>query len=149
MHALKDALAREGGRARDDRRHRDHRLVPPAALPRRGAFDWRRSSRPAAAARRRRGVGRSDPAGFAEAAQAVFDVGTAAATARVEIAEPAPDLLDRPLGAARAQVHDTYIVAQTRDGLVDRRSARRARAARLRAHEGRRSTRRASRGRSC
>ena len=38
--------------------------------------------------------------------------------ARVEIAEPAPDLLDRPLGAARAQVHETYIVAQTRDGLV-------------------------------
>ena len=29
-----------------------------------------------------------------------------------------PDLLDRPLGAARAQVHETYIVAQTRDGLV-------------------------------
>jgi DNA mismatch repair protein MutL len=56
--------------------------------------------------------------GFAEAAQSVFDVGSAAATARVEIAEPAPDLLDRPLGAARAQVHDTYIVAQTRDGLV-------------------------------
>ena len=28
------------------------------------------------------------------------------------------DLLDRPLGAARAQMHETYIVAQTRDGLV-------------------------------
>jgi DNA mismatch repair protein MutL len=55
---------------------------------------------------------------LAEAAQAVFDVGAAAATARVEMTEPAPDLLDRPLGAARAQVHDTYIVAQTRDGLV-------------------------------
>jgi DNA mismatch repair protein MutL len=27
-------------------------------------------------------------------------------------------LLDRPLGAARAQIHETYIVAQTRDGLV-------------------------------
>ena len=36
----------------------------------------------------------------------------------MEPVEPAPDLLDRPLGAARAQVHDTYIVAQTRDGLV-------------------------------
>ena len=55
---------------------------------------------------------------FAEAAQAAFDVGTAAAVARVEVAEPAADLLDKPLGAARAQVHDTYIVAQTRDGLV-------------------------------
>jgi DNA mismatch repair protein MutL len=29
-----------------------------------------------------------------------------------------PDLLDRPLGAARAQVHETYIVTQTRDGVV-------------------------------
>ena len=36
---------------------------------------------------------------------------------RVE-AQPAPDLLDRPLGAARTQMHDTYIVAQTRDGLI-------------------------------
>ncbi len=29
-----------------------------------------------------------------------------------------PDLVDRPLGAARAQLHETYIVAQTRDGMV-------------------------------
>ncbi|MBM3530862.1 MAG: DNA mismatch repair protein MutL, partial [Alphaproteobacteria bacterium] len=47
-----------------------------------------------------------------------FDVGGAATAARVELAEPAPETLDRPLGAARAQVHETYIVAQTRDGLV-------------------------------
>jgi DNA mismatch repair protein MutL len=31
---------------------------------------------------------------------------------------PASDPVDFPLGAARAQVHETYIVAQTRDGVV-------------------------------
>jgi DNA mismatch repair protein MutL len=31
---------------------------------------------------------------------------------------PSPEHLDSPLGAARTQLHDTYIVAQTRDGLV-------------------------------
>jgi DNA mismatch repair protein MutL len=56
--------------------------------------------------------------GLAEAAQAAFDVGGPSADARVDQVEPLPDLLDRPLGAARAQVHETYIVAQTRDGLV-------------------------------
>jgi DNA mismatch repair protein MutL len=37
-----------------------------------------------------------------------------------EPAAPAPafDPVDFPLGAARAQVHETYIVAQTRDGVV-------------------------------
>ncbi|MFI4964461.1 MAG: DNA mismatch repair endonuclease MutL [Caulobacterales bacterium] len=37
-----------------------------------------------------------------------------------EEAGPAPvfDAVDYPLGAARAQVHETYIVAQTRDGVV-------------------------------
>ena len=38
---------------------------------------------------------------------------------RAAAAEPAPaDLLDRPLGAARAQLHETYIVAQTRTSVV-------------------------------
>jgi DNA mismatch repair protein MutL len=32
--------------------------------------------------------------------------------------EPSADLLDRPLGAARTQIHQTYIVSQTRDGLI-------------------------------
>jgi len=56
--------------------------------------------------------------GFAELAQAVFDVGMPSADARAELAPSASDLLDRPLGAARAQLHETYIVAQTRDGIV-------------------------------
>src|SRR5581483_5025814 len=58
------------------------------------------------------------PRGFAEVAQAAFDVGTPAADLRVEEAEPAAEQVEQPLGAARAQVHETYIVAQTRDGLV-------------------------------
>jgi len=56
------------------------------------------------------------PAGFAEAAQAAFEVGGPSADARMHEAEP--DAIDRPLGAARAQIHETYIVAQTRDGVV-------------------------------
>ncbi|HEX6860936.1 MAG TPA: DNA mismatch repair endonuclease MutL [Caulobacteraceae bacterium] len=52
--------------------------------------------------------------------------GVAQATARVEapepfaVAQPADviDPVDYPLGAARAQIHETYIVAQTRDGIV-------------------------------
>eukprot|EP01037_Dinobryon_pediforme_P015435 gene15435-15577_t len=35
-----------------------------------------------------------------------------------EAQQPVPELEDFPLGAARAQLHATYIVAQTRDGLV-------------------------------
>jgi DNA mismatch repair protein MutL len=56
--------------------------------------------------------------GLAEAAQAVFDTGAPSADVRAESFAPHPDLIERPLGAARAQVHETYIVAQTRDGLV-------------------------------
>ena len=56
-------------------------------------------------------------AAFAEPGQAAFDVGTPAADVRFEQAPPA-DLLDRPLGAARTQIHENYIVSQTRDGLV-------------------------------
>ena len=58
------------------------------------------------------------PAGFAEAAQAAFEVGGPSADARMHEYEAEPDAIDRPLGAARAQIHETYIVAQTRDGMV-------------------------------
>ena len=90
-------------------------LRPDAARPR-GGWDWRRS--PAAppssfAARALAG------AGFASSAQRAFDVGAPAADVRMVPAEEiAPDQVERPLGAARAQVHETYIVTQTRDGIV-------------------------------
>ena len=118
MHALKEGLARDAQRAATTGGTATIAAFRPAALPRRGNFDWRRSpSRPLPPRGAVAAWSTAEP-GFAETAQAVFDVGSAAATASVEITEPAPDLLDRPLGAARAQVHDTYIVAQTRDGLV-------------------------------
>ena len=52
-------------------------------------------------------------ADFAEAPE-VFE----AASARIDTAPEAPDLNDRPLGAARGQVHENYIIAQTSNGMV-------------------------------
>ncbi len=118
MHALKDSLARDGQRAATTGGTATIAAFRPASFPRRGAFDWRSSpSRPlpprgavAAWGAPAADWGAPEPS-FAEAAQAVFDVGTAAAVARIEPMEASPELLDKPLGAARAQVHDTYIVS--------------------------------------
>ncbi|HWV52846.1 DNA mismatch repair endonuclease MutL [Pseudorhodoplanes sp.] len=119
--ALREALTREAGRAASTGGDATVSAFRPAASAPRAGWDWRRSpsapypvqSFPS------QGQSRGNAAlGLAEAAQAVFDVGPAAASARVETIAPAPDALDKPLGAARAQVHDNYIVSQTRDGLV-------------------------------
>ncbi len=56
-------------------------------------------------------------AGFAEETQAAFDSADRP-SADVRQTEPEPLALARPLGAARAQIHENYIVAQTHDGLV-------------------------------
>ena len=57
--------------------------------------------------------------GFGEAEQTPFAVLHApSADARTSVQPVAAESLDRPLGAVRAQVHENYIVAQTRDGLV-------------------------------
>jgi DNA mismatch repair protein MutL len=132
VHALKAALAREGTRAATTGgtatiaafRAEFSAYSSRAAAPRRGGYDWRRS--PARPGDPRRAF---VPGGFAEAAQAAFDVGAPAvggetslaeigAVAATVLAPPAPEAMAHPLGAACAQVHDTYIVAQTRDGLV-------------------------------
>jgi DNA mismatch repair protein MutL len=117
IRTLQEALARDGRRASTTGGSDTIAAFRPDTLPRQG-WDWRRSpARPdmRGFAMPMRG---NTALGFAEAAQAAFDVGAPAADARVDVAEPSPDLLDRPLGAARAQVHEAYIVAQTRDGLV-------------------------------
>ncbi|WP_394891166.1 DNA mismatch repair endonuclease MutL [Mesorhizobium sp. AaZ16] len=57
--------------------------------------------------------------GFAEPAQAAFDAGPlASADSRGGHGEVAEELLQAQLGAARAQVHENYIVAQTHDSLI-------------------------------
>ena len=53
--------------------------------------------------------------GFAEAAQAAFAMEP---SAMADGAEADPAAVALPLGAARAQIHETYIVAQTEDGIV-------------------------------
>ncbi len=59
------------------------------------------------------------PRSMAEAMQAPFStLDVPSADARPDAAPLPPDLLDRPLGAARAQIHETYIVAQTRTSMV-------------------------------
>ena len=113
--ALREALTREAGRAATTGGDATVSALRPVSSPPRAGWDWRRS--PAAPYRAQPSHG-SAGAGLAEAEQAVFDVGLAAASARVETAAPPSEALDRPLGAARAQVHDNYIVSQTRDGLV-------------------------------
>jgi DNA mismatch repair protein MutL len=63
--------------------------------------------------------GSSIPAGFAELAQAPLEGFDQPSADTAAAQEPAPeDQLDRPLGAARAQLHETYIVAETRDSVV-------------------------------
>ena len=67
----------------------------------------------------------SAPRGFGETVQAAFD-SLSVPTARSETTPPSPAVQSAtveaissyPLGAARAQVHENYIVAQTEDGLV-------------------------------
>jgi len=127
VHALKEGLAREGRRTAANT---DGAAIMafrpgynPGSTPRSGGWDWRRSPNYPAAPASFDGAAAPSyessfgPNVFAEAAQAAFDTGAPTADLRAN-ATPAGDLVDRPLGAARAQIHQNYIVTQTRDGLV-------------------------------
>jgi DNA mismatch repair protein MutL len=137
--ALKQALARESGRtattggAASVAAFRRSAGVPPASfsppgpLARAGGTPALQPGAPVGFSAAAQAVYDADPrtawdpasAGFRSGAQAAFDAGPPSADARAAAAVNAhSDLVERPLGAARAQVHETYIVAQTRDGMV-------------------------------
>ena len=138
--ALGEALARESGRAASTGGAATISAFRPGlprslpqALPPTGGRAWSRgATRPAIPGQSTTAVAGSS-AGFGEAVQAIydtvpggfasgmhgaFDIGPPAADARVGSVAPNPDEINRPLGAARAQLHETYIVAQTQDGVV-------------------------------
>jgi DNA mismatch repair protein MutL len=118
VRTLQEALGRDGQRTATTGGTATIAALRPTPPSR--AWDWRRS--PSAPASVGATMLADAPAGFAEAAQRAFEVGGPSADTRVVAREAPPDagpsLVDRPLGAARAQVHETYIVAQTRDGVV-------------------------------
>jgi DNA mismatch repair protein MutL len=111
VSALKNALAREAKSAATTGGDAAVAALRPYSGAGSGRETWPRNS------------------GFADRRQASFDVGAPAATATLSggmdfgpeasaFASSGNDAVDHPLGAARAQVHETYIVAQTRDGLI-------------------------------
>ena len=112
VSALRHALAEAG-----------HRATTTVAVGALGAMRPMGGSQQASLGYR---AGRSWPGpGLAEAALAYQAPDGMAPSARGDQADPEPShvnraapLRDYPLGAARAQVHETYIVAQTADGLV-------------------------------
>ncbi len=80
------------------------------AMPPAGGWDWQQS--PAAP------YGLSSlPQGFAESRQSDYAL-PPMADIRTGPEGVETELLAHPLGAARTQLHDTYIVAQTQDGIV-------------------------------
>jgi DNA mismatch repair protein MutL len=120
VHALKEGLAREGRRTAANTGSNMIDALRPSFAPRpanggHANWDWRRS--PAFPVGPEPAFESAAPAAFTEPGQAAFDVGAPTADVRFE-GQPPADLLDRPLGAARTQIHETYIVSQTRDGLI-------------------------------
>ena len=125
VRALVEALARGAGRAASTGGTATVAALRGGGDARPRGWDWRRSpARPdlsaaaAALAIEDAAVLDNCAPGFAETAQAAFDIGAPSADMRTQPAETSPAAIDRPLGAARAQLHETYIIAQTRDGVV-------------------------------
>jgi DNA mismatch repair protein MutL len=104
VSALKSALSAAAHRAATTVGGAALAALHPHEAP--AAFAWR---------------GRSDARGVAEAARvfhAPLLAGSEAPALSARVEQPADDEAQHPLGVARGQLHETYIVAQTADGIV-------------------------------
>ncbi len=116
VSAIRDALARAGHRAATTGGLRTFERLRVG-----GGGGWLPQPRPAAAPLAeswQAPVSVNNAAnGFGEAGQASFAAFAPSADARGSTPD-ASEMNEAPLGAARAQLHSTYVVAQTRDGIV-------------------------------
>ena len=120
--AVREAIAAAGHRASVSRTAgRLGAFARPS--PNGASWGWRHSPDTPVDAAQDHAKGTADftqPSGFGDSAQAAFDIGGPSAAhydSGVDVASAVVDS-DAPLGAARTQLHETYIVAQTRDGIV-------------------------------
>jgi DNA mismatch repair protein MutL len=114
--ALKRAMADAGHRASTSVADATlTALRPESAFAAAGAFAYRHTASPSGALREAAAEFQAPLAGtgqsFPQFAEDSADVAPG-------LADVSDELLSRPLGAARAQVHENYIIAQTADGMV-------------------------------
>ncbi|MGE5516454.1 MAG: DNA mismatch repair endonuclease MutL [Bacteroidota bacterium] len=122
VSAIRHALAEAGHRASSTLGVAALGALGAHAAPPRpaSAYQWQPSApRPSFGQVQQSAAGFAPPQGLAEALPGLSLPGLALPpSAPAEVAPAETPELDHPLGAARAQLHDTYIIAETRDGLV-------------------------------
>jgi DNA mismatch repair protein MutL len=122
--ALKEAITRHAFRASSTGGTRTlESLRPQGALPSRPAYPYRANAiRPTSAFAGWQAPldppERAYASGLSEMQASLPDLAHPSADSRAALHESEPESDEAPLGAARAQLHGTYIVAQTTDGIV-------------------------------